>query len=185
METTIRHTVVTTVIGDLTLVAVGETLAGAYFPGHWTRPDRRGFGTRIELSGDPFLAGAAEQFDEFLRGERQTFDLPLSAHGDAFQERIWALLKEIPYGQTTTYGEIAAAYGDRSLAREVGQAVGSNPVSIVVPCHRVVAKGGKLGGYAGGVERKRKLLELEGALPPEDEIHAPMLDGFGALTVSR
>jgi methylated-DNA-[protein]-cysteine S-methyltransferase len=94
--------------------------------------------------------------------------------GDTFQQRVWTLLKGIPYGETTTYGELARDLGDPALARAVGRAVGSNPLSVIVPCHRVVGKDGKLTGYAGGLERKRFLLELEG-LPVAITEPAPRL----------
>jgi methylated-DNA-[protein]-cysteine S-methyltransferase len=85
----------------------------------------------------------------------------VQTHGDAFQERVWSLVKEIPYGETATYGELATTLGSLALARDVGQAVGRNPLAVIVPCHRVVGKDGKLTGYAGGLSRKRALLELE------------------------
>ena len=91
------------------------------------------------------------------------FELATTVAGEEFQRRVWELIDRIPYGETTTYGEMAPELGDPALAREVGAAVGRNPLSIVVPCHRVVGKDGKLTGYAGGLERKRFLLELEGA----------------------
>ncbi|MDQ2660545.1 MAG: MGMT family protein, partial [Actinomycetota bacterium] len=94
---------------------------------------------------------------------RTEFDLPTAASGDAFEQAVWAMLREIPFGETTTYGAIADRLGDRTLARRVGYAVGHNPISILVPCHRVVGSDGSLTGYAGGLERKRLLLELEGA----------------------
>ena len=87
--------------------------------------------------------------------------------GSPFEERVWTLLGEIPYGQTTSYGALAGQLGDRALAQEVGRAVGRNPLSVIVPCHRVLGAGGKLTGYAGGLARKRSLLELEGAIAPE------------------
>jgi methylated-DNA-[protein]-cysteine S-methyltransferase len=157
----IRHAVVGTTLGDLTLVASGHALAGVYFPHHWTRPDRSGLGDEIPAEGDPVLTQAATELREYLAGTRRTFDVPLALDGDDFQQRVWALLTEIPYGATTTYGELAARLGDKTLAQRVGQAVGHNPVSVVVPCHRVVGKGGKLTGYAGGLRRKQLLLDLE------------------------
>jgi methylated-DNA-[protein]-cysteine S-methyltransferase len=175
MNTAIRHGIAKTTIGDLTLVAAGEALVGVYFPHHWTRPNRSAFGAPVKIEDDALLASAARQIDEYLRGERTAFELPTATHGDAFQERIWSLIREIPYGMTRTYGELAADSGDTSLAREVGQAVGSNPLSLVVPCHRVVGSNGKLGGYAGGFERKRQLLDLEG---PREQVRALTLDGF-------
>jgi methylated-DNA-[protein]-cysteine S-methyltransferase len=179
METVIRHGIATTAIGDLTLVAAGEALTGVYFPHHWTRPSRNAFGSLVKIGDDALLASAARQIDEYLRGERTAFDIPTATRGDAFQERIWSLIRKIPYGTTRTYGALAADYGDKSLAREVGQAVGSNPLSLVVPCHRVVGSNGKLGGYAGGFERKRQLLDLEG---PRERVRALTLDGFAVTS---
>ena len=100
------------------------------------------------------LFEAAVELGQFLQGERMTFDLPTAMHGSAFEERVWALLRELPFGETTTYGDLAESLGDRNLARKVGQAVGRNPLSIVVGCHRVVGKGGELRGYAGGLDRE-------------------------------
>jgi methylated-DNA-[protein]-cysteine S-methyltransferase len=156
-----RHTVVPTSIGALTLVGSAGALTGVYFPGHWTRPKVETFGARVDAVSDPVLAAAAQQLREYLAGERRAFDVETSAHGDAFQERVWAALGEIPYGETVTYGQLARTFGEGALPHEVGQAVGRNPLSIIVPCHRVVGKGGKLTGYAGGLERKKMLLELE------------------------
>jgi methylated-DNA-[protein]-cysteine S-methyltransferase len=181
MDTTARHGIVSTPIGDITLVASGDALTGLYFPRPWFKPDRSTFGQRVSINDDALLTEAARQLDEYLNGQRTSFALPTKSHGDAFQERIWALISEIPYGETAAYGDLAARYGDRSLAREVGQAVGSNPLSLIVPCHRVVGKG-NLGGYGGGIERKKQLLTLEGVLPDQAgaEFQPLMLDGFAA-----
>lgn len=154
------HTTVETPIGGLTLVAEGGALAGVYYPGHWTRPDRATFGERTDGSA---FDEVERQLAEYFAGERTTFALSTALHGDGFQRRVWDRLAEIPYGETTTYGEIARELGDVTLARAVGGAVGHNPLSVIVPCHRVVGKDGTLTGYAGGLERKRFLLQLEGA----------------------
>ena len=167
---TTSHTIIDTQMGDLTLVAADGVLTGVYYPGHWTRPDRTLFGPRAEEGFEE----TERQFGEYLAGERTAFDVPTSAVGDTFQQRVWTLLKGIPYGETTTYGELARELGDPALARAVGRAVGSNPLSVIVPCHRVVGKDGKLTGYAGGLERKRFLLELEG-LPVAITEPAPRL----------
>lgn len=161
MTTNTRHTVVTTPLGAITLVASGHALTGVYFPGHWYKPQAQTFGPRVAAPDAAVLAAAGRQLQEYLAGERAAFDLPTATHGDAFQERVWAALREIPYGETITYGELAKTLGQGALAHEVGQAVGRNPLSLVVPCHRVVGKDGKLTGYAGGLARKRTLLELE------------------------
>ncbi|HEY3613167.1 MAG TPA: methylated-DNA--[protein]-cysteine S-methyltransferase [Gaiellales bacterium] len=159
----ITHTTIDTPLAELTLVADGGLLCGVYYPGHWTRPDRAAFGART----DHGFEAVERQLAEYLAGERTSFELATRAAGDEFQQRVWAAIARIPYGQTTTYGEIARELGDPQLAREVGAATGRNPLSLIVPCHRVLGKGGRLTGYAGGLARKQRLLELEGAVVPE------------------
>lgn len=164
-----RHATISTAIGDLTLVAAGDALIGIYFPHHWVGADRATRGVEVAVDNDPVLSTAAGQLREYLAGERSDFTIKTAADGEEFQRRVWAILHEIAFGETVTYGAIAEKLGDKSLARMVGKAVGSNPLSIVVPCHRVVGAGGKLTGYAGGLERKQHLLSLEGALPAQTE----------------
>lgn len=161
-----RHAHVPTTLGDLLLVAAGDELAGVYFPDHRYPPAPDQIGAPTDITDatrprDPVLGRAATQLREYLAGQRRTFQLPLRAAGDAFAQRVWALLCEIPYGSTTTYGELADRLGDRRRAQAVGQAVGHNPLSIVVPCHRVLGADGGLRGFAGGLDRKRALLALE------------------------
>ena len=151
------HTVVDSPLGELTLVFEEDVLTGLYFPHHWYRPDARTFGEFV-ADGVPSVR---RELAEYFAGERTEFDVPVNAVGDEFQQRVWKHISRIPYGGTTTYGEMAAELGDPTLAREVGAAVGRNPLCIVIPCHRVVGKDGKLTGYAGGLARKRFLLELE------------------------
>ncbi len=110
----------------------------------------------------PLLDAAEAQLREYFAGARRTFDLPLAPHGTAFQQRVWAALRAIPYGETRTYGELAAAIGNPSASRAVGMANHRNPIPIVIPCHRVIGASGTLTGYAGGLEIKRRLLALEG-----------------------
>jgi len=113
-------------------------------------------------SGDDALLGeAAVQLRAYFRGELRRFELPLDLGGSAFQRAVWEALQRIPYGETSTYGQIAVEIGRPSAVRAVGRANGANPVAIIVPCHRVIASGGALGGYAWGVELKRFLLDLE------------------------
>jgi methylated-DNA-[protein]-cysteine S-methyltransferase len=158
----IRHTTVTTdEIDDVIVVAEDDAIVGVYFPQHWTRPDWSAFGDPVDASDDRVLAEAVDQLRQYLRGERRTFDFAVALRGNDFQQRVWAILRDIPFGETRTYGEIAEQLGDRSLARMVGQAVGHNPISIVVGCHRVVGTSGSLTGYAGGLKRKAFLLDLE------------------------
>jgi methylated-DNA-[protein]-cysteine S-methyltransferase len=156
-----RHAIAGTVLGDLTLVATDDALVGVFFAHHWTRPSRDSFGPRVDAGDDTLLGTARTQLAEYLGGERTSFDLPTAASGDPFERRVWAMLEEIPFGERTTYGDLAERLGDKSLAWSVGQAVGHNPLSIIVPCHRVVGRDGKLTGYAGGLKRKQFLLDLE------------------------
>jgi len=111
------------------------------------------------------LTHVRDQLAAWFRGERTDFDLGVAAEGTPFQRRVWRALVAIPYGETRSYGELAASLGRPGSARAVGRANGSNPVAIVVPCHRVIGASGALTGYAGGVERKRRLLALEAAVP--------------------
>ncbi len=115
------------------------------------------------LPGDPTPLSdrAAEQVRRYLGGERRAFDLPLAPRGTDFQHAVWQALRRVPYGATTTYGEIAAALGRPAAARAVGAAVGRNPIWLAIPCHRCVGRDGSLTGYAGGLERKAFLLALE------------------------
>jgi methylated-DNA-[protein]-cysteine S-methyltransferase len=154
-----RHAVIDSPLGELTLVADGQALTGLYFRHHWHRPNADTFGPRVDE--DSLFATAKAQVSGFLAGDRRDFDLPISLRGDDEQRRVWQLLMTIPYGETVTYGELATTLADGSTAQEVGQAVGRNPLCIVVPCHRVVGKDGQLTGYAGGLGRKQFLLELE------------------------
>ena len=153
----LRHTTIESALGELTLLAEGDKLTGVYFPHHWHPPTAVG----PFVADDPVFTRAAAELAEYLDGRRTTFDLPTATAGDEFQERVWAMLAELPYGGTTTYGALAARLGDPALAQRVGQAVGHNPLSIVVPCHRVVGANGRLTGYAGGLRRKQFLLDLE------------------------
>ncbi len=110
---------------------------------------------------DAWFAGVRAQLDAYVAGERRGFDVALRPEGSPFQQRVWAALQAIPYGQTTTYGDLAARLGDPGAVRAVGQANRRNPIAILIPCHRVVGADGSLTGYAGGLDRKRALLALE------------------------
>ena len=148
-------------LGELTLVADGDALIGLYFRHHWYRPPTDTFGPLVDAESVGLLADAQAQLNDFLTGDRTDFDLPIALRGDDLQRRVWHRLTTIPYGETVTYGDLAGELADGSTAQEVGAAVGRNPMSIIVPCHRVVGKNGKLTGYAGGLERKQFLLDLE------------------------
>jgi methylated-DNA-[protein]-cysteine S-methyltransferase len=162
---TTRHTVIESPLGELTLVANDDALTGVYFRHHWHPPAAAALGYYAEATADELFGRAKKQLDEYLVGERTQFDLPVAPVGEPSQQRIWDLLADIAYGQTITYGELAAKLADGTTAYEVGQVVGRNPLSIVVPCHRVVGKNGALTGYAGGLKRKRFLLNLEEPVP--------------------
>ena len=165
ITTSTRHVVIDSPIGLLTLVRDDDGLTGLYYPGHWTRPDQTTFGPRVEPSDDHGFDEAIAELREYFAGERQEFDLPLNPLGGERARQVWQLLAEIPYGQTTTYGELARKVGGGVDPRDIGGFVGANPLSIFIACHRVVGSTGKLTGYAGGLDRKRYLLELEKAIP--------------------
>lgn len=156
-----NHTIIDSPLGELTVVAEDRVLTGLYFPNHWYRPDRGRFGTRDDQGFDE----VAHQLKEYFAWQRTEFDLPMRAGGSEFQRDAWAQVARIPYGETTTYGDIATALNVPSQAREVGAAIGRNPLCVLVPCHRVVGKNGKLTGYAGGLKRKQFLLGLEEPAP--------------------
>lgn len=155
------HVWVPSPIDDLCLAAKGDALAGLYMQGHLhVTPD--GWGEEVALARAPqVLRDAAVQLAEYFEGRRQTFDLPLAAAGTPFQHGVWDKVSDIGYGDTWTYGEIAEHIGRPSAARAAGHAIGRNPISIIVPCHRVVGASGRLVGYGGGVRRKQFLLDLE------------------------
>lgn len=115
--------------------------------------------------GSPLLAQAEEELNEYFAGVRRSFTVPLAPKGTAFQQAVWAQLLAIPYGETRTYGQLAAALGRPMASRAVGGACHANPIGILIPCHRVVGADGTLTGYAGGLEIKRYLLELERGAP--------------------
>jgi methylated-DNA-[protein]-cysteine S-methyltransferase len=140
----------------LTLVASETALTALEFP--------RGRQGRDGGGRSDILDQACEQLGEYFAGTRRTFEIPLEASGTEFEHRVWDLLRAIPYGSTTSYGALARRLGDPSQARAVGAANGKNPIPIIVPCHRVIGANGDLTGFGGGLERKRWLLQHEGAL---------------------
>ncbi len=163
------HVVLDTTIGPMTVVAENEAITGVYMDDARHLPPDDRFG-HPDAGDSLVLREAARQLREYFAGERTSFDLPLAAEGTPFQRKVWDALRAIPYGETTSYGALAAKLGRPDACRAVGLANGRNPISIVVPCHRVVGASGALTGYGGGIERKRFLLELEhraGALLPQ------------------
>jgi methylated-DNA-[protein]-cysteine S-methyltransferase len=158
--------IVASPIGPLTLVAVGGALAGMYMDQHRHLPPAGRLGEPITPGAEPPsdgpLAETARQLAEYFAGQRTDFDLPLELEGTGFQQRVWAGLRDIGYGETISYGELGRRIGaPPSASRAVGLANGKNPVSIIVPCHRVIGADGSLTGYGGGLPRKRFLLDLE------------------------
>lgn len=151
------HTVTETRIGQLTLVAEESELVGLYIHNQRHRPAQETFGFS---DSEPF-AEVISQLGEYFEGQRTDFDLALRLTGTTFQRRVWMALREIPYGEVTSYGEIAQRIGQPSAARAVGLANGKNPIGIIVPCHRVVGAQGQLTGYGGGLELKQHLLDFE------------------------
>ncbi|MGW4205743.1 methylated-DNA--[protein]-cysteine S-methyltransferase [Streptomyces sp. NPDC004726] len=155
--TTRQHTVVDSPYGPLTLVATDGALSGLYMTEQRHRPDEETFG---EAATGPFEP-AIRQLDAYFARELTEFDLPLRLEGTEFQRSVWARLRSIPYGETCTYGELAHELGKPNASRAVGLANGRNPISIIVPCHRVIGSTGKLVGYGGGLGRKQRLLAFE------------------------
>lgn len=151
------HTILDSPLGALTLVATDGVLSGVYLEDHVRMPDPVTFGPRVGRGFEQ----AAEQLGEYFAGQRTHFTLPTRSAGTEFQRRVWQTLTTIPYGQTWSYARLADALGSRDRVRAVGAANGRNPLSIVVPCHRVVGSDGSLTGFAGGLARKRFLLDLE------------------------
>lgn len=152
---------VETSIGDLVVVCNDHGLTGLYFREHRYPPSPQELGKPSRIQDDVLLANTLLQLEEYFEGIRTDFSLPLSPKGDEFSNRVWQMLLRIPYGTTTTYGTIARELGNPYLAQRVGQAVGHNPISIIIPCHRVLGSDGSLTGYVGGLEIKRQLLVLE------------------------
>ncbi|WP_244410267.1 methylated-DNA--[protein]-cysteine S-methyltransferase [Streptomyces albofaciens] len=146
--------------GPLTLVAEGDALAGLYMTDQRHRPPQESFGLPADLTEPPFAA-AAHQLHAYFDGALTDFDLPLAPQGTPFQRRVWDALREIPYGATLSYGQLAERLGKPSAARAVGLANGKNPIGIIIPCHRVIGASGSLTGYGGGLDRKRRLLDFE------------------------
>lgn len=154
--------------GPLWLAATNRGLAGIWFEGQRHAPDRSSWQLLSDIRQQPYLHAAEQQLQRYFAGKLQQFDLsgdlPLDLSGGTdFQQAVWQALLRIPFGETTSYGELSRSIGKPSAVRAVGTAIGRNPISIIVPCHRVVGADGSLTGYAGGLDRKNALLRLEGA----------------------
>lgn len=163
-------------IGRLRLSATDRGLSAVYMEDHAHVPPGLPEGSGVpdvpaaSTAGVPdALAQAMAELGEYFAGTRTVFTVPLDPRGTDFQHQVWEQLAGIPYGTTRSYGQLAADLGDPHLTRAVGAANGRNPISIIVPCHRVIGSDGSLTGYGGGIERKLFLLRLEGVLPPGDD----------------
>ncbi len=145
-------------IGKMLIASDGEAICGVWFYGQKHFPS-----TDFIVNDDlAIFKKVLDWFDDYFNGKNPKVNFRLKPHGSQFRQRVWKILSEIPYGETRTYGEIASMISPTMSAQAVGGAVGHNPISIIVPCHRVLGKDGKLTGYAGGIDRKISLLELEG-----------------------
>ena len=145
-------------LGTVTLQANEQGLLGVWFETYTTKPEDLG----TQEDSFPVFQSVKEQLDRYFAGEAVQFDVPIAATGTPFQQSVWHALTTIPYGETWSYAQLADAIGNPKAVRAVGLANGKNPVSVIVPCHRVIGKNGKLTGYAGGIERKQRLLAIEG-----------------------
>lgn len=160
-DTPLVQTTFNSPLGPVIVAATDRGLAGVWFDGQRHLPDMSGW--RVD-DRHPVLVRAVQQLTEYFKGRRTVFDLPLDLHGGtAFQQSVWQALLQIPRGATTSYAALSSGIGKPAAVRAVGAAVGRNPISVIVPCHRVMGSDGSLTGYAGGLDRKTALLKLEGA----------------------
>lgn len=158
---TLSRTRIESPVGRLDLVASDDALVAVLWERE--RPDRVRLEPLVEAVDHPILSLTARQLGEYFAGARKAFDIPLEFRGPEFNKSVWQALLTIPFGETRTYGQIAQQIGRPTASRAVGAANGANPISIIAPCHRVIGADGSLTGFAGGMENKRLLLNLEGA----------------------
>lgn len=165
---TIRYATIDSAVGRLLLVEeAGSLLEIRFDNGPESMTPEPGW-----VEGGRFLDRVKRQLDQFFAGKRDAFDLPLAPQGTEFQRTVWDELLRIPYGETISYGELAKRIGRPKASRAVGAANGQNPISIVIPCHRVIGADGSLTGFGGGLPKKRKLLKIEGARQPTGDLFA-------------
>jgi methylated-DNA-[protein]-cysteine S-methyltransferase len=157
MNPTTYHTTIPSPLGEILLLSDDDFLTGLYFPNHKWGPSPQ---ASWQWAEEPF-ALVRTQLAEYFAGERQEFDVPVRLAGTPFQQQVWQQLTRIPHGATITYAELARRVGNPAATRAVGAANGRNPVSIIVPCHRVIGASGKLTGYGGGLGNKERLLAME------------------------
>lgn len=164
-DTSLVYTESSSPLGPIWLAATDQGLAGMWFEGQRHAPDRSGWALCPDSQQHPVLNATNQQLQAYFAGSLRQFDLPLDLRGGTvFQQSVWQALLRIPVGKTTSYGEISRRIAKPLAIRAVGTAIGRNPISIIVPCHRVVGADGSLTGYAGGLDRKLALLQLERAL---------------------
>jgi len=149
-------------MGPVKIIADDKAITQVFFCGKSDEILKFYFRSVPEETGNAITHEAAKQLKEYFDGKRTKFDLPLNPYGTRFQKEVWKGLRRIPYGKVLTYGELAEKLKNPKACRAVGGANGKNPIGIIIPCHRVIASGGKLGGYTGGLEYKEFLLTLEG-----------------------
>jgi methylated-DNA-[protein]-cysteine S-methyltransferase len=152
------YTQMTSPIGDIVIVATQDVLAGCYFVGQRYFPNASNWQQKLD---HPILQQTKKQLSAYFSKQHQQFDLPVSPSGTAFQKTVWQALCNVPYGKTASYQDIANAIGKPTATRAVGTAIGKNPISILIPCHRIIGTDRKLHGYAGGLDKKEFLLQLE------------------------
>jgi methylated-DNA-[protein]-cysteine S-methyltransferase len=157
MDSRIFYTTLDSTVGALLLTSNGDAITGLFMEKHKGGPKPISDWRR----DDELFREAADQLRAYFAGELTEFELPIATGGAPFQQSVWAELRNIPYGSTISYGELARRIGNPKAPRAVGAANGDNPISIIIPCHRVIGSNGKLTGYGGGIERKKFLLEFE------------------------
>ncbi|MEM9283569.1 MAG: methylated-DNA--[protein]-cysteine S-methyltransferase [Verrucomicrobiota bacterium] len=155
----VSSVVVPSPVGNLTLLASEKGLAGVYFANRWKGP--------TPFVNSAYLEQTSAELEAYFSGKLEKFSIPCDLRGTSFQLSVWKRLAQIPFGEVLSYGQLAAEIGNPKASRAVGLANGSNPISIVVPCHRVLGANGSLTGFGGGLDRKKRLLEHEGILTPE------------------
>lgn len=179
-HTSLHYRTMPSPVGELLLVARREAIVGIYFDGADRPPDF----SDVRRSTAPCLRMAAEQLSAYFAGSLRRFQLPLDPAGTPFQLRVWERLREIPFGATVSYGEVARGIGHPGASRAVGAANGRNPIAIVVPCHRVIGADGRLTGYGGGLERKQWLLDHEAKVAGSTSRRRVQVPGSAALCLA-
>jgi len=153
------YSVMKSPVGDITLIADDENLCSIYWPNQ--EPDKKKFSDLERKDNSKVLRTAVKQLNQYFKGNRSVFDLPIQMDGTDFQRNVWHALSSIKFGETVSYRDIANKVGNPKAVRAVGAAIGKNPISIIIPCHRVIGPNGKLTGFAGGLDTKEFLLDLE------------------------